>query len=397
MAKFISGRQRKLSVGIKGYTDNKVVFDTVGRVGINTNVTPSHLSVIGNAYISGNLGLGVSNPTTAKITFGESSLNIGIIKGSTSLRLFEKTNGFYSSDIYGFGVNDDSFFGGSGIGVTFLDICANSPDAGIRFFAGSYAFNPTEVLRITPQGFVGIGTNDPQYKLTVEGSIKSKTEIVASSYILNNYDYGDYEIVSQNRVLQNIADFDDGISDLISFKVANNPKPFVHLTVTGIATFRNGPVLVNAVEPSGTENQFLQVVGGVYAEGNVGIGITNPTEKLSIMGDISIKDNVVYGSDSGISVDTAEFSIFLGLSTSLYRFVEFNVQASNQNNFHYTKMLVLHDGLNVYTTEYATVYNNKSLASYDVRIVDDNLSLVSTPTIADLIDYKIYYVASKII
>jgi hypothetical protein len=394
MRKYLSGRHRKVQIGVNDYTNNTTVLDTIGRVGINTNITPSALNVVGNTYITGNLGIGVSIPTSAKITFGDSLTNVGILKGKSSLRLFDQTVDFTEYAVYGIGVNDDSFLG-LGIGVTFLDISANSPEGGIRFFAGSYAFAPTEVVRITPQGFVGIGTDVPTERLTVQGSIKSYGSLNGSSFIINN-PLEEFEIISQNRILQNISDFDEGISDLISQKVASNPKRFVNLNVLGITTFVNGPILVSAVEPSGTANQLLQVSGGIYAADHVAIGLTNPSEKLTVMGNISISDNAVYGTNDMMSLDTAEISLYAGLSTSLYRFVEFNIQASHQNDFHYTKILALQDGTNAYTTEYASVYNNNSLALYDVKIIDGNISLNATPSTSNLINYKVYFVATRI-
>ena len=393
MAKYLSGRHRKLEIGVKGYTEGTTVIDTIGSVGINTDITPSELSVIGNAYISGNLGIGNTLPTT-KITFGNSQSNIGVSKGQSSLRIFDEINNSIPFSVYGIGVNDDSLFG-AGIGVTFLDISANAPNGAIRFFAGSYAYDPTEVMRITSQGFVGIGTNDPTNKLTVEGSLKSKGSITGYSFVVTD-NFNDYEIISQYRVLQNIAGFDTITSDLISENVASNPKRFVNLNVLGISTFINGPILVNTIQPSGTSNQLLQVNGGVYAEGYVGIGVTNPSEKLTVIGNISISNDAVYGTNNTMSLNTDEISLFSGLSTSVYRFVEFSVQASHQNDFHYTKILALQDGINAYTTEYASVYNNNSLASYNVEIINGSISLNATPSTSDLIDYKIYYVATKI-
>jgi len=394
MRKYLSGRHRKVQIGVNGYTNNITVLDTIGRVGINTDITPSPLTVVGNTYITGNLGIGVSIPTTAKITFGDSLQNVGILKGRSSLRLFDQTIDGTPYAVYGIGVNDDRLFD-LGIGVTFLDISANSPDGGIRFFAGSYAFDPTEVIRITPQGLVGIGTIDPTERLTVQGSIKSTGSINASSFIINN-PFEDFEIVSSNRILQNISDFDEGISDLISQKVASNPKRFINLSVLGIATFRNGPILVSAVEPTGTPNQLLQVSGGIYAADHVAIGLTNPSEKLTVMGNISISENAVYGTNDMMSEDTSEISLYAGLSTSVYRFVEFNIQASHENDFHYTKIMALQDGINAYTTEYASVYNSNPLALYDVRIIDGNISLNATPSTSNLINYKVYYVATRI-
>ena len=54
------------------------------------------------------------------------------------------------------------------------------------------------------------------------------------------------------------------------------------LNVSGISTFTNGPILVGTATSTGTASQRLQVTGGAYVSGSVGIGTTNPQDKLEI-------------------------------------------------------------------------------------------------------------------
>jgi hypothetical protein len=56
------------------------------------------------------------------------------------------------------------------------------------------------------------------------------------------------------------------------------------LRITGISTFTNGPVLVGSATSTGTASQPLQVTGGAYVSGNLGIGTTNPTSLLTVQG-----------------------------------------------------------------------------------------------------------------
>ena len=56
------------------------------------------------------------------------------------------------------------------------------------------------------------------------------------------------------------------------------------LYVSGISTFIKGPVLIGSGTSTGTASQRLQVTGGAYISDNVGIGTTNPTEKLTVYG-----------------------------------------------------------------------------------------------------------------
>jgi len=59
-----------------------------------------------------------------------------------------------------------------------------------------------------------------------------------------------------------------------------------NVNATGLSTFSGGPVLIGGGTSTGTASQPLQVTGGAYVSGNLGIGITNPTEKTTINGNI---------------------------------------------------------------------------------------------------------------
>ena len=54
------------------------------------------------------------------------------------------------------------------------------------------------------------------------------------------------------------------------------------LQVTGVSTFTNGPVFIGTASSTGTASQRLQVTGGAYVSGNLGIGVTSPSYKLDI-------------------------------------------------------------------------------------------------------------------
>ena len=59
------------------------------------------------------------------------------------------------------------------------------------------------------------------------------------------------------------------------------------LNYTGVSTFSSGPVLISSTgtaTTTGTASQPLQVTGGAYVSGSVGVGTTNPREKLEVVG-----------------------------------------------------------------------------------------------------------------
>ena len=56
------------------------------------------------------------------------------------------------------------------------------------------------------------------------------------------------------------------------------------LNVTGVSTFTSGPVLIGSGTSTGTASQRLQVTGGAYVSGSLGIGTINPATKLEVAG-----------------------------------------------------------------------------------------------------------------
>jgi hypothetical protein len=64
------------------------------------------------------------------------------------------------------------------------------------------------------------------------------------------------------------------------------------LNYTGVSTFSSGPVLISSTgtaTTTGTASQPLQVTGGAYVSGSVGVGTTNPRENLDVIGSIGVQ------------------------------------------------------------------------------------------------------------
>jgi len=79
-----------------------------------------------------------------------------------------------------------------------------------------------------------------------------------------------------------------------------------NLLVTGISTFSNGPVLIGSGTSTETTSQPLQVTGGAYVSGSVGIGTTNPTAILHISGASSSANGAALKINSGTVLTTPE-------------------------------------------------------------------------------------------
>jgi len=90
------------------------------------------------------------------------------------------------------------------------------------------------------------------------------------------------------------------IATLIATGVAvTNFTVYNNLSVGGISTFTNGPVLIGSGTSTGTASQRLQVTGGTYVSGNLGIGSTNPTSALFVVGDARVTGVITATTFSG--------------------------------------------------------------------------------------------------
>jgi hypothetical protein len=91
-----------------------------------------------------------------------------------------------------------------------------------------------------------------------------------------------------------------------------------NLRITGLSTFTNGPVLIGAATSTGTASQPLQVTGGGYVSGSLGIGTTNPQYKLDVAGDLNFNGNLYQNGTkftSGIGIGSTATNPLSGVIT----------------------------------------------------------------------------------
>ena len=86
----------------------------------------------------------------------------------------------------------------------------------------------------------------------------------------------------------------------------------------------------------------------------------------------------------------------LDLDVSVFRSAEILVQSSEATNMHLTKLLVIHDGVNAYLTEYGSIYNNTINATFDVIIAGGLMQLMVTPSTGLPTEFKVSYTAIRI-
>jgi hypothetical protein len=98
------------------------------------------------------------------------------------------------------------------------------------------------------------------------------------------------------------------------------------VNVSGVSTFTSGPVLIGSGTSTGTASQPLQVTGGAYVSGSLGIGTASPSSLLHLFGN---------STQLNVQAPSGESQIRLSSGTGNYRRILFVDSAATptKNNF----------------------------------------------------------------
>jgi hypothetical protein len=378
------------------------VIDVNGSGDVNSIQYKASNGFLGGAldfvYVSGRIGIGTTQPTTTLEIVGNMKVS-GIITGTATTA----NNLSNAANITTGTISSSRLSGTYDVSITGTATTASNLTADVNI-------NTSGI--ISASSFVGnlTGTATTASGLTANININTSGIVTASKF------YGDlYGNLSSVGTL------------------------FDTIIVSGISTFTSGPVLVGTTTATGTATQRLQVTGGAYVSGNLGIGITNTSNKLEVIGgdvrfatasqgDIQIThDNLVStikgGSTTqlalggngaevvrinstsvgigttnpltplqvetyGIKTGVGTFDASVGVSTTIdsfsvsstnFKTSEYTVHISFGSSIQAQKVLVMQDQTTAYAEEYAVMYNNSLLVSIGATISGGNCILQATP------------------
>jgi hypothetical protein len=151
----------------------------------------------------------------------------------------------------------------------------------------------------------------------------------------------------------------------------------------------SGIDLTNTVHITSSVGSTGLTTGALIVDGGVGIAGTVNAQSFVIN---ELYDQI--GTSLTTSTNTAN-QVALSLSSSAYRSAKIFVQASSGSTFHSQEILMVHDGSNVYMTEYSIVNTGAIGSTFDADLSGGNMRFLVTPTFA-VTTYKIACTAMRI-
>ena len=229
---------------------------------------------------------------------------------------------------------------------------------GVALFGGSYLSNTyppvgiwsggAERIRITTDGFVGIGTTSPQAVLN--------TSVTAGSANTES------TLLRLTKADGYTADGQGGGS--IVWSNASNNAEFAKIRLTGTGTTKNSFDFILA---NGSTNPTT-VAMRITHDGNVGIGTTSPTHKLDVIGALNalrLGDSLTNSTTKQAKVTIPHYStaeedvmVFYPFSTSTTNELYIGGGSSSQNAL--TKIA------------FATAANNTTVSGTERMVIDSN-------------------------
>ncbi len=262
----------------------------------------------GNFYVSGNVGIGTTSPSSALQVVGDGQgdgILVSSVDGHNVGRIYNNnSNAFPVGNLtLSYGTTTPAFINAESNGISIRGGATDTASNNIKF-----RLYTSEQMRLTPTG-LGIGTTSPYGKLHISGSTGAESAIRQSRVGVKIWDS---QIDSSGRLIwSHYAAEGGGANQLFTLDDSDRvgigtTSPSTKLHVDGnirvgdvndviysnrFTTLSNSDLLITA--NTGYDTTFTN--GGsermrITSAGNVGIGTTSPSHKLDVSGDVHLNN-----------------------------------------------------------------------------------------------------------
>ncbi len=349
---------------------SEFVFDySSNEVGIGTTNPSTKLDVRGGTRL-GNLSVssaGVVTAVSGVVTYYGDGSNLTLLDGSniaSGTISSERLSGTYDISITGsiagtnvdttnLTVSNSAQFGPAGSGTTFVKIDN----------AGNLNVSGIGTISTLQLGITTVGVS----------SILDEDNMVSDS---------DTALATQ----QSIKAYVDTEIDALSLTVKDDQ------TGSALTVDLSSETLI--IE--GTTNEIettLTELGGSSTDKKIKVGLPNDVTVANIVtANAGFANTMTYSNTLiGVGNTTDQIILHSDLAVNTYRSVEYSIQITQGSNFHFTKLLALHDGSNAYLTEYGTVFNTSNLVTFDVDVAGGAIRLLATAGIGSTANYVVNF------
>ena len=340
----------------------------------NTQTFTGSVNITGSQTVFGNVGTNYAAQSNIRSYIYDNSANYGLVvqqDGSGTIAQFSGNSGavrmyISASGNVGIGVtnptrqlfvNDTVFFDNVGNGsTTNPSIAIGSTSLGISYLGGSnmaLLTGGSTKMFISASGIIGIGATIPVGKLNLVGS------------------------TAQYIVLTNTAA--DGVTDAIQGGIigqsrgsANNLAQMASILFRNKATspWYKGEITFSTNDTDGTDPSVAVIERmRITSAGNIGIGVTNPAAKLEVNGTIysAIRSSTI-DTDDGVSNNFQGYGGYWALRTDLSNNFNLDVYGNGTPK----------NVLNILQTTGAATFSNTVSLSDVLRINASSTTSVST-------------------